>query len=260
MRAGVCVAGSALALSPVVLTACGSSRAALSPDLVARAATKTLEQPSEHMRIYATITANGQVSTVNASGDFRNTPVRGRMKVDAAAIGWGDVTMDEIVSGSTAYLSSDGFFGEVPPGIQWMSVDYAKASGVSTASASSQTPAQSLAPLKAAGAAKKVGDETLDGVRTTHYDVTIDPAKLPARLVEAVHPTYQPVDVWIDRQGLVRREMIVFSETVDGSRVAASMKIDLSHFGEAVSVKTPARADSFDATERHLNAILNGGS
>jgi hypothetical protein len=254
MRTGVCVAGSALVLTPVALTGCGSG-GARSVESVTKAATKTSRQSSEHMTLYATITTGGRVATVKGSGDFRNRPVLGRMQVDAGTFGGGDITMDEIVSGSVAYLSSDGFFGELPPGTRWMAVAHPNASGLSTASVTSQTPLQSLAELRAARDAKKIGEEDVDGVQATHYSVTIDPAQIAAK----AHRTYRSVDVWIDGRGLVRQEMLAYSETVGGTRVSASMKIGLSRFGERVAVKAPSRTEASAQTVHHLNAILNGG-
>jgi hypothetical protein len=261
MRTGVCVAGSALVLTPVALTGCGGG-GARSVETVTRAAAKTASQPSEHMTIYATITTDGRVSTVKGSGDFRNRPLRGRIDVDVGAVGAGDITIDEIVSGSVAYLASDGFFGEVPPGIEWMAVDYGKgraASVVDTASVTSQTPTESLDLLRAAGAAKKIGKEDVDGVDTTHYAATIDPKRIRAEVARASHPRYGTVDVWIDGEGLVRQEMIVLSETVGRSHVSASMKLGFDDFGEHVSVAAPAARDTSAASQFRLNAILNGG-
>jgi LppX_LprAFG lipoprotein len=260
MRTGVCVAGSALVLTPVALTGCGGGTRSL--ETVTKAAAKTANQPSEHMTIYATITTDGRVSTVRGSGDFRNRPLRGRMAVDVGAVGAGDITVDEIVSDSVAYLASDGFFGELPPGIEWMAVDYgegAAASVVDTASTTSRTPTESLALLNAAGAAEKIGREDVDGVEATHYAATIDPAKISAGVVRASHPRYGTVDVWIDGQGLVRQEMVVLSETVQRSHVSASMKLDFSGFGEHVSVQAPSAGDTSGASQFRLNAILNGG-
>ncbi len=257
MRTGACVAGSALVLTPVALTGCGSS-GARSVELVTRAAAKTSNQPSEHMTIYATITTRGSVSTVRGSGDFRNRPLLGRLEMDAGSVGAGDISMGEIVSGSMAYLSSDGFFGEIPPGKQWLAVGAAGA-GISTAAATSLSPLQALAQLKAAGDAKKVGDETVDGVQTTHYAVTVDPARIPADVVRAFHPRYRSVDVWIDRQGRVRQEVLAVSGRAGRTPVSASMKIDLGRFGEAVSVKAPTRDETFRVSQVKLNAILNGG-
>jgi hypothetical protein len=254
MRTGVCVAGSALVLSPVALTGCGSS-GTRSLESVTKAATATSRQASEHMTLYATITTGGRVATVKGSGDFRNRPLLGRMTVNAGTFAGSDITMDEIVSGSVAYLSSDGFFGEVPPGIRWLSVEYAHARATSTASATSLTPARCLAQLQGATGAKKIGEEDVDGVQATHYSVTVDPAKSSA----TAHRTYRSADVWIDGRGLVRQEMLAYSERVDGSRVSASLKIGLGRFGERVPVQAPSPSEAFATTESRLNAILNGG-
>ena len=64
----------------------------------------------------------------------------------------------------------------------------------------------------------KVGTETLDGVETTHYTATLDPAKIPngARLQKLTGASYQPVDVWIDSDDHVRRLHMAYS--MSGSR------------------------------------------
>jgi hypothetical protein len=254
MRAGACVAGSALVLTPVALTGCGAG-GTRPLDVVVQAARKTSQQPSEHMTIYATIATGGRTATVKGSGDFRNHPLVGRMQLDAGAVGAGDISIDEIVGGRVAYLSSDGFFGELPPGTRWMAIDDATASGAGTAAAAGQTPLEGLAQLRAAGDAKKIGDEDVDGVRTTHYSVTIDPSKIPTEARRA----YRSADVWIDGRGLVRQEMLSYSEQAGGAHVSTSVKIGLSRFGRPVSVQVPSRDEASAATGPRLNAILNGG-
>jgi hypothetical protein len=77
--------------------------------------------------------------------------------------------------------------------------------------------------LRTAGGARKAGSETVHGVQTTHYRATIDPRRFPETVSESererarktvevlgrLDPTLldpMPVDVWVDADGLIRRE------------------------------------------------------
>jgi len=63
--------------------------------------------------------------------------------------------------------------------------------------------------------------------------------------------SYAPVDVWIDRQGLVRR---IHLTTVAAAHEAVpetvtDITLALSRHGEHVSVAVPNAAETFDTTE-----------
>src|SRR2546423_10568251 len=82
-------------------------------------------------------------------------------------------------------------------------------------------PTQALEYLRAAGKVKKVGNDEIRGVRTTHYKATVDLTKVadaaPAKNRESLRREVNraialtgertiPVEVWIGKDGLVRRE------------------------------------------------------
>ena len=251
-------------LVPLALLAasCGDT---VSLDPVAKAATESTKQTSEHMHMTAQVTTGGQQVTMTGDGDFKNDPALGQISVNVNSAGRAS-TMREIMDGSTMYLSSDLFRGQLPGGKTWMSVDLAKAQkalGVDFGSVSSQSPASTLSQLEATGRVTKVGDEALDGVATTHYTATIDPAKL-AKITKAlgVQVTYQAVDVWVDHQSLVRRMHLAYSQTAGSATPASStdLTIDLSKYGEDVNVSVPSAADTFDATNAATANLKNGGT
>src|SRR3569833_4353417 len=119
-----------------------------------------------------------------------------------------------------------------------MAIDYAKVSmyaGVSLANVASQSPADALKQLEASGHAKKVGEETLNGVRTTRYVATIDAAKA-AKVSGALHTTvrYDPVDVWVDGDGHVVKEHVAYTAgtTATSPSTRPVMNLTLTSYGE----------------------------
>jgi hypothetical protein len=92
--------------------------------------------------------------------------------------------------------------------------------------------------------AKRVGVETVDDARATHFRGEVDPKRLaaraPARIGAAVRNDYAerpfPADVWLDDQGRVRHIRVAY-RTARGGRVV----IDggFSDFGVKVDVSPP---------------------
>ncbi len=244
-----------LLLAPLALlaAACGDT---VSLEPVAKAADASTKQTSEHMDLDASVTAGTQVIALTGAGDFQNNPARGQFLMRVRANGR-DASMQEVVDGTNVYISSPALMGQLPGAKKWMSVDVSKAGkamGVDVSDYSSQSPQSVLEQLKATGGVSTVGTESLDGVKTTHYRATVDPAKVEKlyKKLAKFKPTYEPVDVWIDGQGLVRR--MHMSYTVQGS--TTDMTASFSKYGEPVSVTVPAAADTFDAT----SMATNGGS
>jgi hypothetical protein len=100
-----------------------------------------------------------------------------------------------------------------------------------------------------------VGDETIDGVSTTHYRGKIDPSKKIKALANA---NYAPYDVWIGRgDGYVHRIVLSYSLAVPGGgkREAIGLTMNFSDYGKNVSVTVPSAADSYDATNKAIPGL-----
>jgi hypothetical protein len=251
-----------LLVAPVALVAasCGDT---LSLDPVAKAATESAKQTSEHMHMTARVSSGGRVISMSGEGDFANDPTLGKLTVGVISGGRVD-TMREVMQGTRIYLSSDLFAQQLPAGKTWLSVDVAKAGkslGIDVNRYSSQSPSDTLAQLKASTSVQVVGRATVGGVRTTHYTSTLDPGKL-AKLEHAAHVQldYRPVDVWIDGKGLVRKLHMAFAETdAAGTASSSDITIELSKYGETVPVVVPFDWETYDATDAAANAIKDGG-
>jgi len=248
-----------------VLAACGGDTLALDP--VAQAADVTTKAGSEHVEFVGLSTVQGRQIRMTGSGDFGNNPQLGRMTLRFDAGGkTGELT--EITKGWRIYMTSPLFDSRLPSGKKWLSLDLQKAgrsAGLDFSSMTAQTPGQTLQQLKASGDVSKVGTETIDGVETTHYTATIDPAKIPngARLQKLTGASYKPVDVWVDGDDHVKRLHIAYSMTgaaAAGVGSSNEMTMTFSDYGKHVDVSVPPDSETYDVTGETAKTLQNGGS
>jgi hypothetical protein len=258
----------ALLLVVLPLAACGGgtssgSQLNLTPvAYVKGAALKTAQAPSEHATLRGSVDVAGQAVTLSGAGDFDNTNRQGSMHLDFSVAGLSG-TLDEVLDGTTIYMRSPLFSTSLPPGKTWLKLDLQKAlasKGIDLSALLSQNPAQSLSQLQSSRKVTKVGDETIDGVATTHYRGRIDPSKVPqgAKIEALTNAKYGPYNVWIGNDdGYVHRMTLAYSLKVQGTkRETITMTMGFSDYGKTVMVTVPAGSQSFDATNK---AILGLG-
>jgi hypothetical protein len=226
------------------LTACGATSAVSTP--VADAATKTVDAGSEHVEYTGSVSVGGQKMQMTGVGDFQNDPKLGGLSIKMDGAGQ-HATVDTVLSGSTVYMRSPLFSKVVPSG-KWLALDLDKAGkqlGVDVTQFAQQSPTDTLQALKKAGSVTKVGDETVDGVSTTHYRALIHPVR-----IGSLQGTGRiPIDVWIDGDGLLRRLTESFSARAAGQTAATSVTMNLSDYGEKVFVKVPSADETLDMTK-----------
>lgn len=256
-----------LLLAVLPLAACGGSKANapqqnLTPiAYVKQAALKTAQAPSEHATLTGSVVAAGQAVTLSGAGDFDNASHQGSMHVDFSVAGLTG-TIDEVLDGTTIYLKSPLISGSLPQGKTWLKIDLTKAlasKGIDLSSLLFQNPSQALAQLQSSGDVTKVGDETVDGVDTTHYRGRIDPAKIPqgAKIQSLTNARYGPYDVWIGKDdGYVHRVVLAYSFKVQGAkREAITMTMGVSDYGKSVTVTVPSASESFAATNGNIQGL-----
>lgn len=109
-----------------------------------------------------------------------------------------------------------------------------------------------------------IGTETINGVSTTHYRVTVDLGKAASTLehpegMPAVQGTV-PVDVWVDSQGLIAQISVDYSGPalasgpVGASEVIAT--VDCTAYGQPVSVTIPPASDVKDFSASNLGPLM----
>jgi len=120
-----------------------------------------------------------------------------------------------------------------------------------------QSPVDGLTWLRGSKHAKKLGTETIDGVPTTHYRVTVDVQDALAKATpnqrealnrllrfarkQGVDPASTTSDVWIGDDGLVRRS------TQSLGRLG-SMTTTFSDFGTPVHIEAPPPDETVDVS------------
>jgi hypothetical protein len=125
-------------------------------------------------------------------------------------------------------------------------------------------PSETLAYLRAAGEVEEVGIEDVRGVATTHSSAVVDLQKVPElapeesrdriragidQLIKLTGKSTQPIDVWIDGEGLVRRMSI--EQTVEQGSDASktTTTIELYDFNSEVSIELPPADQVSDLKE-----------
>jgi hypothetical protein len=252
---------------------------ALSLDPVAAAATKTQQAGAARIRfaIQATGAQAGKTVKVNGNGVIDGSS--GEFTIDLGSL----PEQSAIPSGTSLKeisLEQNGDYvvyvglgslaaAHLPGGKHWVKLDVSKlgkSAGLDLEklmSGSQFQPSDVLSMLKAEGAkVQSLGPATIDGSATTHYRVTIDTAKaleakgLTSPLlagVAAQMPTV-PADVWIGKDGLVRRIGLSLSRP----QGAMKMTINLSDYGTHVTITAPPSSDVFDATAFAQQGIAGG--
>jgi len=231
---------------PLVASACGGSRksaSTISADpatAVKDAAAKTVQAGSEHLAIAARVVARGQTITFKGSGDFDTKRHLGSLAGDFSAGGLNG-SLEEVSSGTDAYVKSDLLSALVPGGKTWVKLDLAKtakARGLNITSFLSQDPTQALTQLQSLANVTKAATQPVAG-KTTHYRAAIDLSKLGG----AASTGTGRYDVWIGDDGYVHQ----VSTIVTTAGTTSTVTTDLSAFGESVSVAVPKPGDTYVA-------------
>ncbi len=125
-----------------------------------------------------------------------------------------------------------------------MGMDFPSTSGSTSTSASTSTVGandsaeQGFKMLEEAGDVRKVGEEKILGVETTHYRGTLNHSDPKS---SGGHPK---IEAWVDGQERVRRMRLVGSP----SRSNLDMTMDFFDFGKVPPITMPDPGEVFDAS------------
>ncbi len=170
------------------------------------------------------------------------------------------------------YMQLGALASQMPGGKQWIKLDVSKlgkSAGLDVGkllSGSQLQPSDLLGMLRSEGAKiRRLGPATIDGTPTTHYRVTVDVAKaldskgLTSPLlgsVEAQMPKL-PEDVWIGKDGLVRRVGTNYSFTLAGRKLRMRMAMNISDYGAHITIAAPPSGEVFDGTQLAQSGLGN---
>jgi hypothetical protein len=261
----------------IVLAGCGSSggssttagsgaRSSDAGSAVVRAADVTGSSSGYRFRATMSITGSSSLNDT-MSGTILRADNRGTLALREHVLGH-SVNVSERYSGKTYWVSVAG----IPGGSALTSKPWLKYNlgstlnqlGVGGLPSGGSDPTQFLTYLKAAGAdARQLGTQTVRGVATTHYAVSVDlnsyarlvPAadraaarKAIQRLIATIGSSTLHMQIWIDHHNLARRLYLSFAECVAQQHLRLGMTMDLFDFGTQAKVTLPTDAQSYDIT------------
>jgi len=111
---------------------------------------------------------------------------------------------------------------------------------------------------------RRIDEEQVAGEQTTHYRATVNLRRVPGQvprdqrarmrrsidaLIKLTGTARLPVEVWIDEDGLVRRQRHRQTIVQGGQKMTTTMDMILYDFGVEVDVEKPARKRVVDALE-----------
>jgi hypothetical protein len=236
-----------------ILAGCGGGgggSASATPQTVTSAAAKSAQAGS----LKADFTISGAGAKGKGSGTFNTGSDRsGKSKMDLE-VNNHKSTLETIVAANVLYLRSQIFAQAGLSGLhQWVKLDLnqlAQQRGLDLSSLvnASPTPATALAYLRGTKDVKKVGTDTVDGTKTTHYLATVDLQRAADRASgtgkQSIKRVMQlsgrktlPIDTWIDDQGYLRK--VAWAEHTSPT-TAAHVTMVLHDFGAPVKIEPPS--------------------
>lgn len=249
------------------LSGCSSAGATLDPVAQAADVTSAAGDVQMAFSMRMSISALSSPLTATGSGSFDYRAHEGQIALAmaglpaaaTAALGSGELHIEELFKSGAVYVRSPLFAGHLPNGARWLKFDAAKlAGGLDAADLMSgeSNPAQFLEYLRErGGTVTTVGSETLAGVQTTHYRGAIDVSEALHELPSSERATAQaalkqaglssiPFDVWVDGQHRVRRMQTSLSMSLAGQPASLQMTIDFSGYGSSTPpIRAPAASE-----------------
>jgi hypothetical protein len=268
-----------LVVGALALAACGGGSDLGARDVVAQAASATEGAGSYRVDMQATMEGfTSEPLMMPAEGVFDADERRGRMTMDMSSLtdstggpDLGEVEM--VVDGLVFYLRAP-FLRQLRPELEpWIRFDLqelGEQQGVDleqlTQLSNQSNPSEALAYLRGVGDdVEEVGTEEVRGVATTHYRATVDLDRVvdqaPSEQREALRAQIEElerrtntdealVDVWIDDDGLVRRQVLRYEDMrFAGQTGDVTLRMELYDFGVEVDVEAPPEDQVTDFQE-----------
>jgi hypothetical protein len=244
------VATSVLTTAFAGIAAAGDSGSDL--QRVQRSGDELAKSGSAKFRGRSTLDTGGAGSKVAFDGRFDFGQRTGEYSTSLSAFGApgkGKVRgllLDGAVLLGLSALRSQPEFESIPEGKDWLKID---PDAVGTSEVVQRDPSSSLDALRGAtGRVTRVGSETIRGVNTTHYRVSLDLAQAISNAPEAQRDRVEtsvialgtrniPADVWIDAKGRVRKLHL----RLKGGTVVTPGSVEFEFFdlGTPVAVTQP---------------------
>ena len=217
---------------------------------IAKAAEVTQREPGGHATIEATVTSSTSPEGITEHGSMifdSDGRAEGTLTVRGLTTGK-EFELTTIADGTESYTTSDDL-DSFPEGKKWLKLDLSsvKTKGLDSSASTESNPQEGLKVLEGVEDAKKIGEQEIDGVPTTHYAGAFPVAEEVFGI--KVHSSARHVDVWIDAQDRVRRTQFALTATAnDEGPITTEMTIDYLDFGRVPKIEVPAADEVFDVT------------
>jgi hypothetical protein len=236
---------SALLAVCAALAGCGGGTPSqtVSPGVLAAAVRATQATGSYTFSLGGTVDVAGQGFPIQGGGAVDARHGRARFRLDLrqalAASGIGSISpaeavADAVVVGGVLYARSPYLARRRRVRSTWIRYPHRDVS-----------PARLLGYLRAVGVVKRVGTDTVDGARTTHYSTEVDLRRYAQTArpdeVDNLNAAMRlvgdslPVDVWVDASDRIRR----IQAQVATASFQALPQLDIGGFGRPVAIRRP---------------------
>jgi hypothetical protein len=269
------------------LLAAGGSQTS---DALARAGVLSSRAPGYRMHMSMTMSYPGVSAPITASGDAvvdqRDHATSMTFLMDfsqipqvAQQLGSSTVPMSMVLDGSTFYMRlPQGILPEASASKPWIEMNFAKVTGIKNlwslgSSPAMSNPGQMFQYLRAeSSSVTDEGHEQVDGVMTTHYEAQVSLNQLPpgvpeadrqallqmaSKLEQATGTDSIPMEVWIDRRGLVRRMVMTLRLPVGGAVISETVTADITDYGPQPRPAVPP-ADQVQDLTSLVTSSING--
>jgi hypothetical protein len=237
---------------------------------IAQAAEKTQGEPGGRVAIRAVVSGVGSKPVTMRGRMVFDDEDRSRAALTVSPPGSAETfQMKMVTEGTMAYMSSRRF-RSLPDGNKWIGLDlgFALEQGQESLAPGNPDAEGELEALEGVSDdIRRLGEEDVRGVPTTHYSGTIAVAEeaermrdlgadeIAGRFEQEASPA--EVEVWIDAKGLVRRTRIVqTAPKVNESGITTTdMTMDFFDLGLEPRIEVPDSDEVFDVTSQTEEAL-----
>lgn len=225
---------------------------------------RTLAADTARMTVTSKVVADGRSLTAHGSGVAGLKDGTSRVTLTSQ----GTTVEQRVVDGVVYQKPSGKDRGAVPGGKTWMKIDLRRLAGKGATGRSSVTdPAEPVRYLQRVGTGNvtRLGTSTLDGIRTTHYRVSVPVSALTRgdagraqELRRQVGKSSLPLELWLDGQGRLRQESVRLAlhplkqrtPGHENAQVTSTTVLRFADYGTDVHVTAPPARDTADVTDR----------
>ena len=247
-------------LAAVLVVLVGAATAEAANPVVA-AAKRTADARSSVFDMQMTVEAGGQRVSITGTGAMRGQDTA-KMTMRTSAAGKSiafDMLMLREAGRAVMYMRSPTFTASLPKGKTWMRLDLdLAASKLGVDYSELIETSRTLGPLEyGLVSTNRVGTATVAGKPATQYRAVID-TKRAAKEVPAFAKQLRAIerqgvkvprlteDVWVGRDGRIRRVGLSFPFVQQGVRATSSLTMTFRAYDVPVSISAPPRAQVFD--------------